>query len=402
MKLRPAKWLDIAAGVALAGLFVSCGAAQAQQGESVDSLVRQASKECRTAKTMRRSDLDAAQEHFRNYQQLLQRALQIRPDLLDSPGASVERVLNFCDAVKRDLDRAEALPEFEEGLKACAEARVMIANASFDEAEEKYQRYREQKEGALAISESVLDVYENSYEVRLCDQLGEDIAKAREEYQEQLREQAAETRNMFREVVDSLSQARRQCRGAQNLINDSDGYGRQTVEQIQNLSNDSRTTRRNALARRDELLNQGNQIPDEIENRIDSLLSEIENCQGSVSSGLPRVKAAVAQRDKSESEESESDSEKKVNREFRQIVGAPAEYPRRALRRDVEGHVVVHFTITRTGDVDNIEIVEAEPEGYFEDSVREAVGKYKFQPRVRDGKPVATENVERRVVFKLR
>lgn len=400
MKLRPAKWLHIRSGVVIAGLFFTCaGGVQAQQSEDVDALIRQASKECRTAKTMRRSDLEEAQSHFRNYQQLLQRALQIQPDLLDSPDAATERVLNFCEAVKRDLDRAEALPQFEMGLRACAEARVMIANAAFDDAEEKFQRYREQKQGALAISESVLDVYENSYEVRLCDQLGEDIAKAREEYQEQLREAAAQRRDQYQDVVNGLNQAERQCRGAQNLINDVDGYGPQTPEQIQTLSSDSQSTREDAVARRDQLLNQGSQLPAETKERIDSLLSAIRECQGRVSAGLPRVKSALAERAKPSRTRA---SQEREDREFRQIVGAPAEYPRRALRRDVEGHVVVHFTITKTGNVENIEIVEAEPEGYFEESVREAVGKYKFQPRVRNGEPVATENVERRVVFKLR
>lgn len=385
---------------ALAGLLLIAPASFAQDTD-VESLIRQASKECRTAKTLRRSNLEQAQSHFLNYRRLLQEALQRRPDLLDSPDAGTERVLNFCDTVKRDLDRAEALPQFEKGLRECAEARVMIANAAFDDAEEKYQRYREYKEGALAISESVLEVYENSYEVRLCDQLGDDIAQAREEYQQQLREAALEARNLFQDVVDGLRQARRQCRGAQNLVNDVDGYGPRTVDRIKTLSEDAKATRSTALAERDRLLAEGNTADAGTSETINSLLTEIDDCQSSVSGGVNRVQAALASRSKESGSKQSKENAGPADREFRQIVGAPAEYPRRAIRRGVEGEVLVRFTITAEGDVSDISIIKADPEGWFEDSVREAVAKYKFQPRIRGGKPVPTENVERKVVFQL-
>jgi hypothetical protein len=180
--------------------------ASAQDTADLQGIIRQASKECRAAKTLRRSDLDAAKEHFRQYRQLINQARTIKPDLLDAPDAATEQVLNFCFNVKKDLDRAEALPLFEQGLRECAEARIMISNAAFDDAEAKYRLYREQKEGALAISTSVLDVYENSYEVRLCDRLGEDIAQAKLDYQRQLRESATdEGQNRFDDVVKSLN-----------------------------------------------------------------------------------------------------------------------------------------------------------------------------------------------------
>jgi protein TonB len=82
-------------------------------------------------------------------------------------------------------------------------------------------------------------------------------------------------------------------------------------------------------------------------------------------------------------------------------VGAPADYPPRAIRRNIEGFVVVKFTVTKTGDVDAIQIVESEPSGMFDESVLEAVQKYKFQPRMVNGEPVDSKEVEKRVVFKL-
>lgn len=373
--------------------------ASAQDTADLQTIVRQASKECRAAKTLRRSDLDAAKEHFRQYRQLINQARTVKPDLLDAPDAATEQVLNFCYNVKKDLDRAEALPLFEQGLRECSEARIMISNAAFDDAEAKYRLYREQKEGALAISSSVLDVYENSYEVRLCDRLGEDIAQAKLDYQRQLRESAAdEGQNRFADVVKSLNQAERQCRGAQSLVNDVDGYGSQTVSQITALSQESNKIRSAAVAQRDQLLAGG--APDNTtQKRIATLLEGINECQAGMPAALKRVQATLAARSKSGTDTSKPDA---TNRDFRQIVGAPANYPRRAISRGIEGEVLVQFTISKTGDVDEIEIVSADPEGWFERAVTDAVSKYKFQPRIKNGQPVDAKGVQRKIVFKLR
>ncbi|MBN1378609.1 MAG: energy transducer TonB [Gammaproteobacteria bacterium] len=372
----------------------------AQASGDLQTLIRQASKECRAAKTLRRSDLGAAKDHFRQYRQLINQARSIKPDLLDAPDTATERVLNFCFNVKRDLDRAEALPLFEQGLRECAEARIMISNAAFDDAEAKYRVYREQKEGALAISDSVLDVYENSYEVRLCDRLGDDIAQAKADYQRQLHETAGEAQNVFADVVKSLRQSDRQCRGAQNLVNDVDSYNSQTVTQITNLSKEANKVRVAALAQRDALLTQGKPIDAATEQRIEALVTGINECEGSIPAAIKRVQATLAARTASGG--SESSKGEAANREYRQIVGAPANYPRRAIQRNIEGEVVAQFTITKTGDVTDIEIISENPEGWFDKAVTEAVSKYKFQPRMRNGQPVDAKGIQRKIVFKLR
>jgi TonB family protein len=372
------------------------------QEADLQTIIRQASKECRAAKTLRRSDLDAAKDHFREYRQLINQARTIKPDLLDSPDTATERVLLFCYNVKKDLDRAEALPMFEQGLRECSEARIMISNAAFDDAEAKYRIYREQKQGALAISESVLDVYENSYEVRLCDRLGDDIAQAKADYQRQLRETAteAEGQNAFADVIKSLTQAERQCRGAQSLVNDVDGYNAQTVAQITNLSQEANKVRTAALAQRDQLLANGKPLSSASEQRIGSLIVGMNECQGGIPAAIKRVQATLAARSTTGSADAAKPDT--TNREFRQIVGAPANYPRRAINRGVEGEVLVQFTISKTGDVADIEIVSADPEGWFERAVSDAVSKYKFQPRIRNGQPVEAKGVQRKIVFKLR
>ncbi len=403
------KYLRIKLVVLIAFMInlVGVGIASAQTIDTkVASLVRQASKQCRTAKTLRRSDLEQAQSHFRQYVDILNQALELKPDLLENPDSNTQRVLDFCNNVKDDLDRAEALPLFEQGILECGEARILISNASFDEAREKERLYREYKDGALAISESVLDVYENSYEIRLCDKLEQVIAAAEAQYKEELRAAAAQTQaqNLFQPIVDSLAQSDRQCLGALNLINDSDRYSRQTVSQIENLTRDSVSIRKAALQERDKLLAQGRKPSKATSQRIDQALAGIRECQGSVPAGLKRVKqrlAALANKPNAGQDAGSKVAKAKVSSDVRQIVGAPARYPRRAISRGIEGYVIVSFTVTKAGDVTDVKVVESKPANVFDKAATTAVGKYKFQPRIKDDEPVDAKDIRKKVTFKL-
>ncbi len=75
-------------------------------------------------------------------------------------------------------------------------------------------------------------------------------------------------------------------------------------------------------------------------------------------------------------------------------------YPFLARRRGVEGSVQVRFFVTRDGSVSGLEIVKAEPPGFFEKSVRQTVSKWRFQPGMVAGSKVKTL-VETTIVFKL-
>jgi TonB family protein len=366
------------------------------QSDEIKPLIREASKECRAAKLQRRDNLTEAQQHFKQYVDLLNKALVVDPDLLATKDPAVRQVLDFCNGVKNDLDRAEALPLFERGLRECSEARVLISNAAFDDARQKYQRYREYKEGALAISQSVLDVYENSYEIRLCDRLEPDIKQAESEYRGQLQVSAKDAESAFKDVLDGLSQSDRQCRGAENLINDKDAYGTQTVAQLQSLAAEAEKLKQGALEQRRQLLNQGKSLDAATGKKIDSVLGGLEQCLSAVTGGISRVQTTLAAR-----KTATGTTKSTVNTPLRQIVGAPASYPQKALRRNIEGFVLVKFTVTKTGDVENIQIVQSEPAGTFDESVMTAVKKYKYQPRVVNGEPVETKDVDKRVVFKL-
>ena len=67
-------------------------------------------------------------------------------------------------------------------------------------------------------------------------------------------------------------------------------------------------------------------------------------------------------------------------------IGAP-EYPRSAYRDRREGSVQVEFTVDGNGETTDIEVVDAEPRGVFEDAAIEAVEEWRFQPQITEGRP---------------
>ncbi|WP_078085526.1 energy transducer TonB [Microbulbifer mangrovi] len=81
-------------------------------------------------------------------------------------------------------------------------------------------------------------------------------------------------------------------------------------------------------------------------------------------------------------------------------------YPRRALARGIEGHVVVEFTITPSGSVKNPRVVggytaAGEPTDVFNREALNAVERFKYRPTISDGQPVERHNVRNRITFRL-
>ena len=72
------------------------------------------------------------------------------------------------------------------------------------------------------------------------------------------------------------------------------------------------------------------------------------------------------------------------------IVKIPPVYPMRARRRAIEGWVKVNFLVNEQGNVENVNIIEADPENIFEQSVIRCVSKWRFKPGTVDGVPVKT------------
>ena len=66
----------------------------------------------------------------------------------------------------------------------------------------------------------------------------------------------------------------------------------------------------------------------------------------------------------------------------------PPQYPPTALMRELEGYVEVLFDVMEDGTVQNPVVLEAKPVRVFDRAATTAVSRWRFQPVVRNGKPV--------------
>jgi protein TonB len=70
------------------------------------------------------------------------------------------------------------------------------------------------------------------------------------------------------------------------------------------------------------------------------------------------------------------------------LVKIAPRYPRKAAKEGIEGWVKVEFTVTELGTVRNPKVVGAKPKRVFDSAAKRAILKWKFKPRIVDGKPV--------------
>jgi protein TonB len=76
-------------------------------------------------------------------------------------------------------------------------------------------------------------------------------------------------------------------------------------------------------------------------------------------------------------------------------------YPPRAQSRGIEGWVLLQFTITPQGTTKDIEVLDADPKGFFERAAKDAVRKYKYKPRIVDGTAVDWPGVRLVISFEI-
>jgi protein TonB len=82
------------------------------------------------------------------------------------------------------------------------------------------------------------------------------------------------------------------------------------------------------------------------------------------------------------------------------IVRIEPQYPREALLKGIEGWVKIQFTIREDGTVDNPTVLGAEPRRLFNRAAIRAILRWKFKPRIVDGRPVS-RIAEQVIEFKL-
>ncbi|MCF6354405.1 MAG: energy transducer TonB [Candidatus Polarisedimenticolaceae bacterium] len=88
------------------------------------------------------------------------------------------------------------------------------------------------------------------------------------------------------------------------------------------------------------------------------------------------------------------------DRDFLVLSRIPPRYPYRAERKKIEGWVKVSFIITEQGSVQDAVVIDAQPKRVFDMAALQAILKWRFKPRISNGKPVATR-ADQIINFKL-
>lgn len=83
------------------------------------------------------------------------------------------------------------------------------------------------------------------------------------------------------------------------------------------------------------------------------------------------------------------------------LVQTQPAYPNRAAQKGIEGYVVVEFDVDEQGSVINPRILYAEPQGYFEQASLRALERYRYQPKVVNGKEVKMLGIQQKFTFTL-
>jgi protein TonB len=77
------------------------------------------------------------------------------------------------------------------------------------------------------------------------------------------------------------------------------------------------------------------------------------------------------------------------------LVRIQPQYPRNAMRDGINGYVVLELEVNPDGSVRSARPIQAQPRGVFESAAVQGVMKWRFKPKVVDGKPVACKGIQR-------
>lgn len=83
------------------------------------------------------------------------------------------------------------------------------------------------------------------------------------------------------------------------------------------------------------------------------------------------------------------------------IVRIEPQYPIAAARDGKEGWVQLSFTINELGGVDDVQVIDADPKRIFDREAKRALKKWKYKPKIVDGKALKQPGMTVQLDFKL-
>lgn len=83
------------------------------------------------------------------------------------------------------------------------------------------------------------------------------------------------------------------------------------------------------------------------------------------------------------------------------IVRINPRYPPEAARDGISGWVLLRFTIDEMGGVTNVEVIDSNPRRMFDQEARRALLRWKYKPKIIDGKAIAQPGMTVQLDFNL-
>jgi protein TonB len=83
------------------------------------------------------------------------------------------------------------------------------------------------------------------------------------------------------------------------------------------------------------------------------------------------------------------------------IVRIEPKYPIQAARDGKEGYVILSFSINKIGGVEDVNVIEAKPKRVFDKEAKRALRKWKYKPKVVEGKPLVQTGLTVQLDFKM-
>lgn len=80
---------------------------------------------------------------------------------------------------------------------------------------------------------------------------------------------------------------------------------------------------------------------------------------------------------------------------------AEPRYPNKAKRDSIEGWVKLGFSINEIGGVEDVVVLDAQPKRIFDKEAKRALQKWKYNPKVVDGKPMKQTGLSVLLEFKM-
>ena len=83
------------------------------------------------------------------------------------------------------------------------------------------------------------------------------------------------------------------------------------------------------------------------------------------------------------------------------LIRIEPQYPRKAAMQGIEGWVILQFNITPAGTVRDVQVLDSKPPRIFDRAAVKALLKWKYRPKVEEGKPVEQKGEKVQLDFKL-